>query len=155
MRASVHLDTAQQVVDGSTDDRASWQAKSMPTTLELILPEPTRLREVRIHSGYLQFDGNPSGVSSLKAYRLETFEGGRWVNLVAPVTQAPAYRGQSREEFVAYHAFSPRRVSRLRLVILDSYDTGKRVGCPDKPCVPQEERVCFIREIELIKSFDE
>lgn len=155
VRADGATAAADRVVDGSPADASSWRTDSMPATLELVLPEPTRLREVRVHSGMLGFHGNPSGASSLKSYQLQTYEDGEWVNLVPPVDRAPAYEGQPREQFVQYHAFSPRMVSRLRLVIRASHDTGRRVRCPEKPCVRPEERVCYIREIEIIKSFGE
>ena len=153
--ADVHGGDAPHTVDGTLSDSPYWQATDLPATLTLELDEPTRLREVRIHSGYLGFAGNPSGVSSVKSYRLQAWEGGRWVDLVEPVSDAPTYDGQSRDDFAFIHAFSPRRVSKLRLVVLETTDTGRRMRCPDTPCVEPADRVCFIREVEVVKAFDQ
>jgi hypothetical protein len=151
VQASGNANAASAVVDGSLGDRASWQSQVLPSRLTLALKESIRIREIRVHSGHL----NRSGAGSLKHYRLEGLSQGRWRLLVSEVEAAPPYRGQPRQKFVQHHAFSPRSVEAVRLIVqaVNPASPGQSEGTSAGPSASQ--RRAIIREVELIKAWDE
>ena len=110
---------------------------------------PLEVTGFDLHHGMLSYHKNPSGSSSAKGYRFQALQGGRWQDVIEPVTDSPRYTGQGEVSFVAKHRFAASRAARFRLLLTDTNDTGKRIRSPNKVCVPHEKRSIYLREIEL------
>jgi hypothetical protein len=155
VRVSCRKNLASKICDGSKENASHWQANSLPATVVLTLPRAISLEEIRIYPGNTDYFGNPSGISSLRDYRIYYRDNGHWKLLIAPVKNARKYRGEKTNEYVFCHAFTPREIKEIKLVISKTYDTGMRMRSPQKVCVPASKRVGFVREIELLKSLEE
>jgi F5/8 type C domain-containing protein len=147
--ASTRKSTARNAADNSHS--TFWVGKGSGATLTLDMKRPVLLTGIRIYSGCLGNHGNPSGACALKAYRLQYYNGTNWENLVAPVTNAPNYHGETAEGYRFCHAFTPRKVQKIRLVIDRSHDTLRR----NTGLVPASQMTGIVREIQLIKAFGE
>ncbi len=149
VNASTRKSTARNATDGSHS--TFWVGKGTGAKLMLNLKYPMLLNEIRIYSGCLNNHGNPSGACALKAYRLQYHDGTDWKNLIAPVKKAPNYHGETAEGYRFCHAFTPRKVQQVRLVIDRSHDTLRR----NTGVVPASQMTGIVREIQLIKAFGE
>jgi hypothetical protein len=139
--------TAQAAIDGS--QTTYWVSKGSGAELILTLKRPALLTEVRIYSGCLRNHGNPSGVCTLKSYKLQYHDGSNWRNLIAPVKDAPNYCGQKAEAYRFCHAFTPQKVKKIKLIIDSTYDTLRR----NNGVVPASGMTGIVREVELVKAF--
>ncbi len=140
------------LMDEDLSDFSSWRNIKLPATIIMEMKKPVVLKGIRIHSGYLLNYSNPSGACSLKSFKVDSFDNGKWVPLGEPVLNVPPYEGGGRETAAYTHLWSPRKVKKLRITIMDSYDTMRRVHSPDKPCITPSRKNCRIREVELIKA---
>lgn len=146
----VNKPDAMNMVDGVYDDSSYWRNKKIPEEVIFEFAEPIKnLNGITIYSGKLVYYGNPSGVCDLKSFALDTFEDGKWQPLCDVVSDIPPYNDELPEKARFKKMFKPRTVSKVRLTILDSHDTMRRVGASTKKCISKPNKGCFIREIEF------
>ena len=157
-RAVINIDgensDAGAVIDGELTESSSVSVRGAPFEVAITLPRVTLVEEVRIYPGQVSHAGNPSGECGIRDYRLEGMVDGQWQGLGVDVTNAATVlqnRSISGFDFVYKHKFSPAiKIDKFRLVVTKSSDTGRRISSPKKSCVPEDERVTHIREIELL-----
>ncbi|NOY81462.1 MAG: hypothetical protein GXP31_10715 [Kiritimatiellaeota bacterium] len=138
--------TAWRVIDGDTDDLASWDGAGAPNWVEIDLPRPVRLAQVTVYPGALRYAAYPSTECSPRSYTVQGWVKGRWTPLAPPVS-VPRYSGGSGVHRVTTD-LRPTMLRRFRIYITDLYDGGCRVSSPNKAVVPPDERSVVIREIE-------
>jgi hypothetical protein len=134
--------------DGDTASR--WYFRGTPRWIETEFPEPVTVAGLNLHHGMPSYFKYPSGSCSAKAYRFQAMIDGEWGDLIDPVTDSPRYTGGSQVSLTRKHRFDPVTATRFRLVVTDTNDTRLRVRSPTKPCVPVDQRVTHLREIELL-----
>ena len=136
----------EKLVDGGYDDPSNARFGPLPAHLVLALDEPTVISGARLYDGYLRNAANPSGTMSLRDYRLDyQVNEGAWQMLFPEVHGAQPYATGLPQRTCREHSFEPTRVKQLRLTILESNDTGRRVNGP-----AEMGRGCRVREVELL-----
>ncbi len=142
------------VIDGELTESSSIHLQGTPFEVTITLPYPAVIDSVNIYPGQVSHAGNPSGECGISAYRIEGMINGKWQSLGISVTNAPTVqeeKSMSGYDFVYKHKLSPPvKIEKFRLVVIKSSDTGRRISCPHNPCVPEDNRVTYIREIELL-----
>ena len=118
-----------------------WASKGTGAVLNIDLTNPVLVSEIRIFSGNPDFSGFPSGSCALKDYKIQYYDNGEWKNLVEPVRDMVSTNRYC-------HAFSPRKVDKIRIVINKSHDTLKRTTGEVAP----SKMSGIIREVEVIKA---
>ena len=133
--------------------------RTMPAWIELRWNKARRIDEVRIHPGAPAVAKQPMTECVPLDYRLQYENNGKWIDLVAPVTNAPRFRvfdAKQRhpdtldKEFEYVHAFTPVRAKAIRLAISRSSDEGKRAGTAAP--IPESARETILREIEVFEA---
>jgi hypothetical protein len=138
---------SEKIINASVSDLSSWTT-SVPCEVILELEKPTFCREIRIYSGHVEYANNPSGHLGVDTYKIDAYSNGKWRNIVTE-TKTTDYKGQKSEDFFESPDFKPDVFEKIKITILTTKDTGRRVHCPDLPCVAQSDRVVLIREISV------
>lgn len=137
----------EKLVDGGYDDPSNSRFGPMPAHVVLGLDDPVVISAIRLYDGYLRNAVNPSGAMSLRDYRLEYQDSdGAWQPLLPVVRGAQPYAVNLPQRTCREHTFTPRSVRCLRLTVLESNDTGRRVNGP-----AAMGRGCRVREVELLR----
>lgn len=136
--------------DGNLSDSSSFRVGPFPETITITLPKHKRINSVRLYSGYLDNYDQASTELSLKDFSLEYWDGTAWCSVLPSVKYASPYDGKGNQLFSFLLEFKPIQTNRLRVIITDSSDKGLRVTGK----IPEEQRGCYLREIEVIKEND-
>lgn len=147
--ATEQPEQADALVDGSLAEGMEWQAEKLPVTVTITLPQPTLLREVRVYGGSRGEQPPSADVQCPTAYRLQFRAGDAWQDLVVPVAGCP---DPETDPCVHHHAFSPRRIGQLRLVVEDAPTADQR--SQSRSALTNKRRV-VIREVQMIKAYGE
>jgi hypothetical protein len=149
---------ARSLLDGIKSDDGGIQFRGAPARITVELPRVRDVTAVRLYPGHVAFSAFPSGECGLRRYRLEGGLDDAWFELVPPVTNAPTAKAMdalSAFDYVLHHAVDPpRRLDAVRLTVVEGSDTGKRVGHGDQVVTPPEERIVYLREIEVLSNED-
>ena len=121
-----------RVIDGELTADSSQVVDGLPAAIHLEFAAPRTVRSLRIHSGIAAYKAYPSGDLSLTACRVEglsTASGG-WRELVHATDSAPAAASADEEDAARFWQFdfAPIEVRALRITLLDSNDTKRRVA---------------------------
>lgn len=128
-----------------------WSCTGLPATIEFALPQKERIGGIRMYSGWLRYTYAPSGPGEVKAFRLQALVDGTWTD-VCEVKDVPPYRREFPLSRYYYELFfQPVECDRMRLVVLESHDAGRRFTNLDGEPAPPSKRWCNIREIELLR----
>lgn len=131
---------------------ARWTCKGLPATMEFQLPRKERVGGIRIYSGWLRAVFAPSGPGEVKQFQLQAMVSGKWTNVCA-VQNAPPYQREFPLSGYYYEVFfKPVLCDRLRLIVLESHDAGWRFTNLGGTPAPLSQRLCNIREIELLRA---
>lgn len=134
---------------------------TIPAWVEISWPKAHRIDEIRI------FPGAPALPAVMtecvpQEYRLQYRKGGKWIDLVPPVTQTMRYKEFKKtakddgaiDSYISFqyvHKFAPVSVKAVRMDIQRSTDTGKRPGHGDEIVVPENKRETVLRRIEILE----
>ena len=121
--------------------------EGLPAALLFDLPQAKMVSAFRLYSGHPGYRNNPSGVMSVTSYKVEGFSAaaGTWRELFTRENLPGLPDGMDSEsDFFDMVSFDPLEVTRLRVTLLDSDDTGRRSDPNAKP-----PKSAIIREVEL------
>ncbi|MEN6386549.1 MAG: hypothetical protein ABFD79_15330 [Phycisphaerales bacterium] len=141
---------ANLLIDSSSNDRSAWYGK-VPCEIELSFDKSRPINEIRIYSGNIEYSNNNSGALNIKKYSIDVYQNGQWIRLIEPM-QALAYKGEKCADFFIRHKIDNKNFEKMKLVVIESFDTGLRVHCPDKPCA--ESKLVYIREISFYDNLE-
>ena len=138
-----------KVTDGKLSADVVEVLRGLPGEIEIELPQPQSVCAVRLHSGISEYLKNPSKDLSVTSYKVEVFStaAGKWREL-GVVNNAPVAKTLNEPDFKRFSQFDfpPIEMTKLRLTILKSSDTGKRA------MVVKPLPTAVIREVELYSS---
>lgn len=140
--------SATAAIDGDTSSESIIAGIKFPVIIDVILPQAEIVNTVKIYPGNISYAESPSGICAPEAYRLEGLINDKWEKLVDDVTKSPA-NNKDVPGNCFIHQFSAVKTKAVRLTVFKSNDTGCRLFSPDKPVIPPDNRVTFIREIEV------
>jgi len=148
-----------QLCDGDISDAGAItflpaSPVGMPFVLMAELEGVHAIKRIRIHSGIVNWMYNPSGLCNIKTYKLQVRSSGKWQD-VNEFKTIPAAVNTGLTPYNCFEEINfkiPVSTNAVRIEVVDSYDTGKRNRCPDKPCIAENERAVCIREVEFFKS---
>lgn len=134
--------------DGDVSGVSAQTLSGLPATLLFDLAQPVTVSTVRLFSGNAEYADNPSGDVSVTDFTVEglVLASGQWRELIQ-VADAPGFEASGaagNEGFFVARDFEPIEISKLRLRINDSNDTGRRAD-PEA----REPRSAIVREVEL------
>lgn len=141
-----------RVIDGSHEDGSCVTLKGMPGSVVLYFPAPVQISTVRIFPGMTIYAPNPSGDCGVKDYVIEGENNSAWLPLGEAKDQ-PDFLHSGASSNAAYffqHDFKPTTVNAVRLTVTRSGFTGRTMSSPN--VVPEVDRHCFIREIEVYEA---
>lgn len=152
IRADGEKVEAKKLIDGKLGDFDGAGAAGVPATVVIHLPSPCMVNLVRIFPGHVQYAGNPSGETGVRAYAIEVLNNGYW-HKVAEAKDQPSYlagEAKSGDDYFFSHSFKPAKAEAVRLVVLESNDTGRRMS--GDGVIPPAERNFYLREIEVYSA---
>ncbi|MBN1558338.1 MAG: hypothetical protein JW951_09355, partial [Lentisphaerae bacterium] len=146
--------SAQGLVNGIKSDDGGISFQGGPASITVELPRESEVAAVRLYPGHVAYSVYPSGECGVLSYRLEGRHRDDWFALIPAVTNAPSVAelgARTAYEFVLHHDIDPpRRLDAVRLTVLEGSDTGRRVGHGDRVVVGADQRMTYIREIEVL-----
>lgn len=140
--------SAYNLIEGEISDDSCSAIAGLPFEVEIDFGKPITVSAVRIFPGMTAYAKNPSGVCGLKAFSIQGYYNGQWIELVPPETNAPGYD----HKLIYYNwarDFSPAMIEKIRLRVITGSDTGLRMNRGDKPVVEEKNRVVYVREIQV------
>ena len=143
---------APKLIDGKIGDNDGADFAGSGGQAVIHLATPCMVNLVRIFPGQLIYAGNASGECGVKSCRIEVLNNGYW-HPVAELKDQPNFfdsGAESGDDYFIAHSFKPTKAEALRITVLESNDTGKRVSSPE--VLPPEQRHSYIREIELYSA---
>lgn len=140
-------ETAAALFDRSLGDLPNLRI-GLPTTLEMRFRQPVRLARIRVYSGYLANSENISSPMSVIHGKLEYRFNGEWKPL-AEDAAIPIYAGEGPDFCWQVDAPEEIETTALRLAVLESSDTGKRITVAD---FDPRRRGAYLREIEVVSA---
>lgn len=135
--------------------------RTIPAWIELRWDRPRRIDEIRIHPGAPAVAKQPQTECVPLDYRVQYEKGGKWVDLIPPVHNAPRYRDFDPKmrnpmtlgrKFEYVHTLAPVSVEAVRLVIARTSDEGRRKDTPASTLVPESSRETILRQIEVFEA---
>ena len=159
--AKVSSSTSDEDPNQILDDRYPYvqpvvSLQTIPGWVEIAWPKAHRIDEIRIHPGPPCLPIPWHGLASQSTpaeYRLQYQKGGKWVDLVPPVTHAISHAdfrkeaGKWNAEFEYVHKFAP-----VRVYITRSGDPGTRGKKGEERAVPEDKRETSLRLIEVFAA---
>lgn len=144
----------QSIVDGEVSDSGAYSSHGLPFDILLEFDRPENIDTIKIYPGNVGLSGNPSGECGFKRYCVNAYVDGEWMPLVETVEHAPTVAQMDAKtaiDFFYEHIFEPVKTEQVKITVFRSSDTGKRIHCRDVPCVTDEERTTYVREIQIFR----
>lgn len=142
------------LIDGDVANDSRLSVRALPASIVLTFAHPVEAHRVRLYPGHCDCADNPSGECGIRAFSIEGWVNGDWKPLGETVRGVPdfhAAKADGPEGYFIDHLIDPELINQLRVTVLETNDTGRRISSPDKPIVPRPERVCHIREIQVFE----
>jgi hypothetical protein len=140
------------VIDGDVSDGTAIRVMGTPAVLELTFAEEREVNCLRIYPGLLANSENASGACSLASYEVEGYVNNGWAPLATVENATAPKPGIEPKDYFFEHQFPSMYLSKLRLRILASADTGRRMAAPDRVTIPPSMRVTMLRELQVFES---
>ena len=132
--------------DGDLAGDTGEPLRGLPAEILLELPQGETVSTLRLHTGIANYLQYPSGDLSATKYQVEVFStaAGKWREIDV-VSDAPRAKSVTEGDANRYSQLdvSPIEITRMRIRILDSSDTGKRAAAVNPP------KTAVIREVEI------
>lgn len=139
------------VIDGDVSDDSAIRLTGVPADIELTFIEEREVNRLRIYPGILVNSSNPSGICAPLLYEIDGYVNNGWTPLVKSARMPPLPNTDKADDYFVEHKFPIMYLSKLRLRILASGDTGRRATAPGKR-LPAGQLVSAIREIQVFES---
>ena len=135
------------LTDGNINQSLFLSAKEV---IEFNLEKRITATGIQIFSGAPEYRDNPSGACGLASYRVEGLHNGAWAVLVEAKNIGDKGKSGvfSSADFFDRRDFDPIVIDGLRIVLLESYDTGNRLS----GAIARDQYGVNLREIEIFSD---
>lgn len=139
---------AARLVDGQLGDQTAWNGYGLPLDLTFRFSTPATPQTLRLYPGIRSSAMNPSTEGGPAEILVSGWDGNAW----QPLTSSVAIRRDNPEdpEFFVDIPLEKLRTERVRIRLLATHDTGRRLGSADRVTVPPARRGVSIRGVEFV-----